>query len=251
MKTFETKLPAGDIVDMKRMADGTWVIKQQISDGKNVMPADSLFSLIDAESLSMDDEFMGYTPKTNIERNAKDLIRSTIRKGVKNFFIPVMAPSFTDDGENICFEIGREFARGMSYNWWKKIAEEYKPERNSRLGTLLEYGAFLGVLIKMLIEEGKTVDEAWKAVCGDSKELVYYYAISELDSTPTGSTYICGFYDINWLKILSGDPENGEVCYASDCDPSGFNSVALYGQDPFRELDGDICGGTGWIVLEK
>ena len=49
------------------------------------------------------------------------------------------------------------------------------PERASRLGIKTEYIAFLGVLIKKLVDSGWKVDDAWDAVCNDSKKLGHYW----------------------------------------------------------------------------
>ena len=55
--------------------------------------------------------------------------------------------------------------------WWEKAAKKYKPSKHSRLGTLNEYYAFLGFLIKELIGNGLEKPEAWLAVCDDSRNL--------------------------------------------------------------------------------
>lgn len=65
---------------------------------------------------------------------------------------------------------GQKPAVGKSYNSWIEIV------KNSKwcIGTKSQYIAFLGVLIKRIVDKGWTVDEAWKAVCSDSKKLGHY-----------------------------------------------------------------------------
>ena len=264
MKTVVTKLPAGEIVKIQKLPDGTFEVVQNVQEKEttvskafNNWPQITIleelrYRRVEAESLSLDDKFMKYKPKTELEKETKALIKEVIDKGVKNFYRPIMDPSFTDDGENICFEKGRKPAVGKSYNWWKKVAENFSSERNSRLGTRLEYGAFLGVLIKNLVADGASVSWAWNAVCNDSKELGHYYNSENAkhEFEPTGSRFICGFYDLaNTYKIFAEDEEAGGFwlaggfCYhCSDNYP-----LAVLSHYTYRLNDYDY--GVGWLVL--
>lgn len=210
------------------------------------------FILIEAESLSLKDKFMRHWPRTKRERATKKLIREVIRAGVKNFYRPKYDPSLADDG-SIQFVARKWPAVGKSYEWWLDAAKNYFPARNSRLGTKLEYGAFLGVLIKKLVEEGWTVNRAWKAVCRDSKELGHYWNSENTKNKieRTASRCVCGFYDLaNTYKFLAGDEKvggfwvaGGVWYYQSSCHP-----IAKI----------DLCTSTlgdrsvvGWIVLSE
>lgn len=204
--------------------------------------------LIEAEKLSLDDEFMQHEPCTEAEVRTKELIVEAIRSNVKNFCRPEMDPSFADDG--IAYVAGKKPAVGKSYVWWSKIAKKYDPSRKSRLGTRLEYGAFLGVLIKELVAEGKAVEWAWNAVCNDSKELGHYYDSknAKCEFEPTGSRLICGFYDLaNTYKILAED-EGGFWIAGGDYHDFGFSSslVALY-HLTVRYFDNNYS--VGWLVF--
>ena len=264
MKTVETKLPAGEIIEIKRLFDGTWVIKQKISEenkttskktssiSKNTILGDLKYRCVEAESLSLDDEFMKHKPKTERERATKALVEVAIEKEVKNFYRPIMDPSFTKIGKNICYEKGRLPAIGKSYNWWKKVAEEYCPERNSRLGTRIEYGAFLGVLIKNLVADGKSISWAWNAVCNDSKDLGYYWNSENAKHKvePTGSRQICEYYDLaNTCKILAEDDEAGGFWLAGgSC--YGFSDVCpLADLCHYFNRSSDRNISVGWLVL--
>ena len=92
----ETKLPAGEIIDIKRMFDGTWVIKQEVefkeapkkvSSIPKITIPEIIFRRVEAESLSLDDEFMKHSPKTEREKETKALIKEAIAKGVKTFIV--------------------------------------------------------------------------------------------------------------------------------------------------------------------
>jgi len=220
------------------------------------------FVLIDAESLSIDDDFMQHEPRTDKEKATKELIIEAIKTRVNNFYRPIYDPSLTDNREEICFLPNRVPVDGKDYWWWSSAAERYCPSRNSRLGTKLEYGAFLGILIKKLIEDGRSIEWAWNAVCNDSYELGNYYEDSfeapvyEL----TGSRNVCGFYDLaNTYKILKYDKKiesfwlAGGSNYAKSYGaPVGkicmkyIPVVKYYGRD-YRNYGN--FGGSGWIVV--
>ena len=258
----ETKLPAGEIIDIKRMFDGTWVIKQEVEVKDKVAPKkvsfipeivipEILFRRVEAESLSLDDEFIKHSPKTEREEKAKALITEAIAKGVKNFYCPIMDPAFTKTGENICFEKGRMPAVGKSYTWWKKVAEKFNPERNSRLGTRLEYGAFLGVLIKELVADEASSLWAWNAVCNDSEKLGHYWNSKKAKHKfePTGSRRVGCWYDLaNDRKILAEDIDTGGFWMASGdyMGYSSFSPIADFVHHAYCDDDNNY--GVGWIV---
>jgi hypothetical protein len=260
MKRVITKLPVGRIVGINELSDGSFEVVQEVAEevvskpkAKNVsttMLSDDDIVLIEAESLSKDDEFMKYEPKTERELDTKGLIAEAIKSRVKNFYRPVMDPSFCNDG--VCYVAGNKPAVGKSYNWWFDTAKKYDPSCKSRLGTRLQYGAFLGVLIKKLVEEGKSVEWAWNAVCNDSRELGHYWNSENAkhEFEPTGSRIICGFYDlVNTCKILAEDEGAGGFWLAggscngnSDCIP-----LADLGHGTLRNFNYDF--GVGWLVL--
>ena len=212
------------------------------------------FVLVEAESLSMNDEFMKFEPKTNMEKNTSRLISEAIREGVKNFYRPKCDPSFLGYLERICFVPGKTPAVGKSYNWWERTAKDFCPERSSRLGTRLEYFAFLGVLIKKLVERGWEVATAWNAVCNDSRNLGNYWNFegSRHNWEPTGSRCICGFCDlVNIYKLLAEDKEAGGFWLAGSnyCGLSWCNPLANI--EHYDDRVNANCASTGWVVLEK
>jgi len=215
--------------------------------------SNDLLVLIEAEMLSADAEFMRYEPITLREKATKSLIMKAISLGVKNFYKPKCDPSFTEDGESICFVPGKEPAVGKSYHWWLVETELYGKDFNCHVGTNLQYGAFLGVLISKLVAEGKTVKWAWNAVCNDSRELGHYWnstnAMYKME--PTGSREICGSCDLaNTYKILA-DHDNPEAFWLAAgnyfCNGDAFSIAGLY-----LSYDGDIAdeGSTGWLIVD-
>jgi hypothetical protein len=260
-KSVVTKLPAGEIVEIKKLADGTFEVTQKVvveekatSEKSNSIPKITIpeinFVQIEAESLPLEDKFMDYLPKTKKEGRTKKLIAEAIKSRVKNFYRPIMDPYFTADG--IGYIAGKMPDVCKSYNWWFDAAKKYDPSRKSRLGTELQYGAFLGVLIKKLVEEGKSVEWAWNAVCNDSKELGHYWNSEDAkyELEPTGSRCICGFYDLaNTSKILAEDEEAGGFWLAGGCYGSFSSYRPLAELNHYFERTIDLPISVGWLVL--
>lgn len=164
------KLTTGQSYKMYRYE---WIIPDE-----EKMNINDVFVLCKASELGLYDEFMNYNPSTIRERKLKDLLEESIKSGLKDFFRPICDPSFDRDysmavedylkkikERKICYVKGEKPARGQSYNWWKENARCLCPDRGSRLGTKKEYIAFLGTLIKKLVEIGWKINEAWDAVC--------------------------------------------------------------------------------------
>ena len=246
---LEIKISGGRITNAKVLDDG--ICKLTIETAAE-NPQDA-FVLVEASKLSLDDEFMKYEPQTKREKEFKEQLTETIKKGIKDFWRPKYDPSFNEEGTGICFVAGKKPAIEKSYNWWNKAARAFCPERHSRLGTKSEYVAFLGVLIKKLVESGWKVEEAWNAVCCDSRELGHYRHSKNAmrDFEDTGSREICGFFDLaNTYKILAENEETGGfwlasgVCDGGSCDYPLADLV--HGDDQFINNDFSV----GWLVQE-
>ena len=212
------------------------------------------FILVPASKLSFTDKFMvRHTPKSDEEKAFKELLTEVIKSGVSDFYRPKLDPSLDKQGK-ICYQAGLKPAVGKSYNWWEKNAKKFCPDRKSRLGTKSEYVAFLGVLIKKLVESGWGVDLAWYAVCNSSGYLGHYYnSIDALHNfEPTGSREICGFCDLaNAFKILTDDKENSGFWVAAGYYYSFGRDYPLAGLYRSSSRDDGSDYGVGWLVLEK
>jgi len=207
---------------------------------------------IEASKLSLKDKFMKHRPVGYQQTVLKGELQNVIRNGIKDFYRFRVDPSLSSG--KICFEAGRMPAVGKSYNWWFENAKAFYPQRKSRLGTRSEYIAFLGVLIKALVDEGWRIADAWYAVCDNSKDLGHYrnsenathYCLEH-----TGLREICGFCDLaNTRKIFANDEGASRFCLASgsyNCS-SYVHPLAelLYYDFDHRNLE--YC--VGWPVLE-
>jgi len=263
MTEMELKLAGGRIVSAE-LKDG--VLKILVEETKEeskltpevleteVAPEDVIsvqFIRVPASSLSLTDNFMLHCPQSFREEAFKELLTKVIKSGVSDFYRPRLDPSFDRQGK-ICYQAGLKPAVGKSYDWWESYAKKFCPER-SRLGTVNEYVAFLGVLLKSLVDCGWEVVTAWNAVCKDSKNLGHYYnsvgALRKFE--PTGSREICGFCDLaNTYKILAKDKEVGGFWLAGGFfnyfgDNSPIADLSLHDYHNFTSKY-----SVGWIVLE-
>ena len=209
------------------------------------------FVLVPASSLSLTDKFLRHEPQSERERVFKKLLTNVIKSGVSDFYRPKLDPSVDREG-NICYQAGLKPAVGKSYIWWEQQAKKFYPERKSRLGTKSEYIAFLGVLLKKLVESGWKVDAAWHAVCEDSKKFGHYWLSEDNlhDIELTGSREICGYFDLSdTYKILADDEETGGFWIAggfvninSRCNP-----IAALFHYELRNFGYNFS--VGWLVL--
>ena len=207
--------------------------------------------LVEASKLSLSDDFMLFVPKTDNEKKIKAALTELIKTGIKDFYRPVMDPSFVNKACTIIgYKAGDYPATGKSYNWW----EETVKDSQWCLGTKAQYVAFLGVLIKMLVAKGWKCREAWNAVCNDSKKLGHYRNSdnSMYDLEHTGSREICGFFDLaNTCKILSKDEEMGGFWLAGgNCTDNG-NSYPLADLVLCKDYDSCHNKSVGWLVCKK
>jgi len=212
----------------------------------------NLFVLVPASTLSINDAFMHHKPRTKREKVLKELLAEVIKTGVADFYRPKFDPSFDENGR-LCYQAGLMPAVGKTYSWWEKEAKDFCPERNSRLGTKVEYVAFLGVLLKKLVAEGWKVAAAWNAVCNSSRKLGHYCTSKGARNKyePTGSREVCGYFDLaNAWKVVAEDKgfdgfwrcSGGYYHLGSSCPLADF----WYLDKP----DEILAYGVGWIVLE-
>ena len=108
------------------------------------------------------------------------------------------------------------------------------------------------MLIKKLVEEGKSVEWAWNAVCNDSKKLGHYWNCEDAkhEFEPIGSRCICGFYDLaNTYKILAEDKEAGGFWLAGGYYFNYSDYCPLAGLYRGTCRDNDSGNSVGWLVL--
>lgn len=267
---MEIKISNGRIISSEIMPDGSLKVtiepqtqaithekkqstkkKRVEKDKKIVIPKN--FLLVEASKLSLDDKFMKYEPYFTHEKEKKfkALLSQVIKNGVKDFYRPIYDPS-PDEKDDICFEPGAKAIFMKNYNWWEDIARKYEPKLKSRLGTKSEYIAFLGVLIKRLVEiDGYDEQKVWYNICEDSRHIANYEDFFDI----TGGTMLsdlCGFYDLgNTRKILADDEESGKFWMAGGSHNQSSSTRPVCYLEEKYDKDYAFIEDVGWIVLEK
>ncbi len=218
---------------------------------KKLEVSNDMLELVEASKLRLDDKFMQYEPEEETdEEEFKKILTRLIQSGtLKDFWRPKMDPSFDETGYGICYVAGKIPAVGKSKNWWKEAAKRI----GLQLGGRVQYIAFLGFLIKKLVEEGWSVADAWYAVCSDSKNLGHYYNSGETKHKleMTGSREVCKFFDLgNTFKILATEEEES-VCFWL----AGGNYFVNGCTYPLTDITLNNCSNSvcndsvGWLVL--
>lgn len=209
------------------------------------------FPIVRASTLSLEDDFLKHKPKTENQRNFKKRLVSAIESGLSDFRAQRMDASFDKKG-NICFRAGMKPAVGKSAKWWSETTKEFMPEKESRLGTTKERIAFLGLLIKYLIEEkGYTRSNAWKKVCDQSKKIGHYSDSEKAKHylETTGSRQVCEWYDLaNTFKITIDDEVGGFSLVGGSYDYGGYD-YPLSNVDSINYPNYTYINSVGWIVL--
>lgn len=215
--TFEEKITQANIIDGGNAVDILFkdsklkekkrMNKVQAQPGSQEF--EDMFPIVDIENVSLEDRFMQYNPEYTYEWRIQRAIIAAKEKGMKNFRIPAMDPSFDDDGETIIYCAGRKPAVGKSPEWWYENAPKFLPNKNSRMRDIFEYDVAIGVmLIKYFVEEkGYKVKEAWKTVCDFNMNFGHYRNSKNAkhDFEKTGSRQIGKCFDLgNTGKIVTG-----------------------------------------------
>lgn len=146
----------------------TEVTRGVILPEKGTKEFNELFPVVDIEWLFLNEPFMNYLPKTANQRRVKRNIKFAKRIHMENFRRAALIPYFTNDGNSLMFDFEKDErpAFGKTPEWWEKSAKAFMPQKNSRLGSFLEYDVFLGTVIKNLVKNGNySISEAWKITC--------------------------------------------------------------------------------------
>ena len=216
---------------------------------------DTKFPIVRASSLSLDDWFLKHEPKSEFQERFKQSIVLGIKEGLEDFRRPAGDLSFNKN-ENYIYQEGQKPAIGKSVEFAIEKLKQFLPEKNSRMGTLTQYDAFLGVLIKYLVENQRyQVDVAWRAVCDDSRGLGHYYGYS-LDSKCglelTGSRPVAGLCDLaNTCKIVQDNNSDiGFSLVSGYCFNSSFEKPLASCSD-VESAESELHFAVPWLVLDE
>ena len=134
--------------------------------------------------------------KTDREKN----FLGTLEEGLKSvkyiYWISTIEPTMNKETEKIEFIKGAEVARGYSCEQWKKFAEEFMPERGSRLANLYELFIWY----------------AWRIVKG-YWTLSYVANDSSSDGNYANSPNAAGEYEVSAKRKVGGFRDGiGNTC---------------------------------------
>lgn len=210
------------------------------------------FPIVKASTLSFKSDILQYEPDTKSQAILKNIIIAAITSNISDFRAQRMDPSINETGE-IYYEAGTKPATAKSANWWKTNAEMFIPERGSRLGTINERAAFLGLLIEYLMyNKNYSIRAAWRAVCDQSKDLGNYLDSNDSMKTleNTGSRNIGQWYDLgNTYKIIANDPL--EFLLFGGWSFTYGNKQPLSRINTYDFPNSGYANSVGWIVLPR
>ena len=126
----------------------------------------------------------------------------------------------SEENGKIVYKVGNKPAVGHSPIWWAKQFKAFMPSKNSRTSNELQWAALLSRHMKYLFEEKNyTIEEAWRAVCNDSRDIGHYWNSvgAKHDFEPTGSRKVGDFFDLaNTCKILVKSDGSGFLIAGGD-----------------------------------
>lgn len=228
-------------------------VLNQSNEGKRKVREEYLkkyFPIVKASTLSLEDDLLKHQPESEKQREFKERLIKAIKSGLSDFRAQRMDPSIDENGE-IYYRVGKKPAVGIIAYDWEEKSKIFLPEKDSRIGTIKERDAFLGLLIKCLVKEyGYTVTDAWRAVCDQSNNLGHYWDSenSKHDFEATGSRQVGDWYDLgNTYKVIIDD-EKRSILFAggSCCDGGSYYTLTDVNS---KTISYDYCYSVGWIVL--
>ena len=211
------------------------------------------FPIVDIEGISEDDEFLSFTPPDSNGKRIKESIFKAKNEKMKNFRISAMDPSLNGDKEEIIFDKGFKPAVGKSYFWWRVQARRLCYKKNSRLISPIEMDVFLGSIIKYLYEnEEYKIEEAWYAVCCNSKRLGHYYNSSKSKNVfeKTGRRKVGDFFDLANTSKITYDPETGGFFEYGGAYTNNSKTYPLAFMENFSNIDIPREVSVGKIVID-
>ena len=160
---------------------------------------------------------------------------------------------YAEDGKTGYLDLGYQHTVPFSYAEWEKLAKEFCVQRKSRLGTIEEFQAFAGVLIKKIsLLPGWTIDEAWYFVCQwcekekeECKKLKKPYEKYERAS----QNGICGFYDLDKHYDILQRKEDGTFWRRGYAYIPKESTISRISEEYFMN-ENTPMRGLGWLVFE-
>lgn len=176
----------------------------------------------------------------------KDL-QKALSTEINPFKVPVCDLSLDDKG-NPQFVIGGKPAVKLALYQVDGLATKSE----MRHGSKEEYTLFLAKMIILMMDEGRTKNEAIDAVVNDSTEIGHYKnsSNSERNLEATGSRMIAGKCDLaNTSKLLKGNSWEDAYIAGGHCNVNGYEvplSTIIHREECRREY---FRHTVGWLVF--
>ncbi len=144
-----------------------------VPEKKIMLPRSEFERHIDPLLFQLDADWLKYEPRTDRQKQTKELFLDARVKGrLHAFTCMAIDPSFDPVTGEVVYQPGLPPAVGKSYNWWEGTFNDYAPERNSRVLTRTKGACKNLELIRRLVTWKKvSVEKAWDAVCDSSGSL--------------------------------------------------------------------------------
>jgi len=206
---------------------------------------------IEASTLSTSDKFLQYIPQSKGEEEIKTRLLAIIENGIKDFYKFNCDPCFNNDWSGFTYEFGKFPAVGKTKDWWDLAAKRV----GGRVGEIREYIAFLGIVIKKLIESGWNAKKAWNTVCNNSAKIGNYFNSPDfIGFENTGSRKVVGFYDLaNTYKLITENMHDNNDTgilaggyYLRHSQACPLSSIKFQ-----KSLFADVTEAVGWIVFDR
>ena len=258
MRTLEMKIAIPEVKGGRcvstEMKDGYILAKFEIEEETEKNETSSIFESeleckIDPNIFA--GEWLNHQPTTRRQKETLNLYLDAKANGRLHTFTCMTIDPSVKDGK-LVYQKGLPIETGFSQNQWAKMLKDYNPSRNSRQMTRTEFACRNLFLIQKLVKSGYEIEEAWKAVCDDSRKIGHYRNSDNPKHgfEPTGSREVCGFCDLgNAWKFIAEDPwdvSGGFWAAGGDCnDGSDHYPVA----DLVRNCHVDCYYGSGVGML--
>lgn len=199
-------------------------------------------------------EWLNHQPTTQRQKETLNLYLDAKANGRLHTFTCMTIDPSVKDGK-LVYQKGLPIKTGFSQNKWAKMLKDYNPSRNSRQMTRTEFACRNLFLIQKLVKSGYEIEEAWEAVCDDSRKIGHYLNSDnhKHDFEPTGSREVCGFCDLgNACKFIAEDPwdEAGGFWAAGGCYFSDSYSNPVAYLNPLNYVDNDFYYFVGMLALD-
>ncbi len=215
---------------------------------------DDFLELIEVSSLSKRDKVFRYKPENHSQEIVKKGIFKAIDMNLKDFMVFTISPSL-DENDKLIYKEGTYPIIEKSVEWLYEKCQKLYPERNSRIGDENHYYAFLGYLIKYLVEKKKqSIDDAWFVVCDDSKSLGNFLntELIENELEKSGSRAIGKFYDLgNTYKIIRDSGSETKFSLAGGCYKDLSYLAPLSNIVPLISIKRNMKNAVPWIVCDE